>query len=414
MTSARETGWLPDLVLADGKFEEGLAFFADELGRITRFSREAVDLAAAKRLEGQAALPGLVNAHSRALHRLERGRGQLDAVLARLGAEDVYDTARMAFLEMLLSGITCVGEFHELHHQPDGQPWPEPNLLGRAVLQAARETGIRIALFKVANAGAMPVRSTIATPEQFIREMDALRGFVAREHPGDETWLGLGIRDVPPAYLREISAYAHAQRLRVHVPASLVMVRRFVEQGAIDKRVTFVRAGEITDEDVNAMRAARAAICACPTAETRGGSAIGSLASALPEGVDVALGTDTHAHMNLLGEARCIDVGVAGPAAATARLHAATVAGARSLGAPSGALEIGRPADFFTVNLYDPSLAGAGPEGLLDCVLSTFERRMIREVWVGARPRVSAGRHVQQGPIVGRFVNLQRRLRDHQ
>ena len=72
-TAAAEAGWLPDCVYTEGKFESGLAFFADDLGRITRFSREPADLAAARRMPGQAALPGLVNGHSQAFQRALRG-----------------------------------------------------------------------------------------------------------------------------------------------------------------------------------------------------------------------------------------------------------------------------------------------------------------------------------------------------
>ena len=71
---ATESGWLPDFVYTGEKFESGLAFFADAVGRIVRFSREPADLAAARRLEGQAVLPGLVNTHSHSFHRVLRGR----------------------------------------------------------------------------------------------------------------------------------------------------------------------------------------------------------------------------------------------------------------------------------------------------------------------------------------------------
>ena len=71
---ATESGWLPDCVYTGEKFESGLAFFADALGRITRFSREPADMAAVRRLEGQAALPGLVNTHSHSFQRMLRGR----------------------------------------------------------------------------------------------------------------------------------------------------------------------------------------------------------------------------------------------------------------------------------------------------------------------------------------------------
>jgi formimidoylglutamate deiminase len=90
--------------------------------------------------------------------------------------------------------------------------------------------------------------------------------------------------------------------------------------------------------------------------------------------------------------------------------HAATVAGARSLGAPGGAIEIGRPADFFTVDLYDPSLIGAAPENLLGAVVFASTPRAVREVWVGARQRVGRWRHSLQSAIIARFGEMQKRL----
>ena len=178
--SSAEIGWLPDCVYTGEKFESGLAFFADAAGRIIRFSREPADLAAAKRLPGQAALPGLVNGHSHAFQRVMRGRTEhrtraardtfltwreaRDLAAGRISGEDVYDTARMTFLEMMLSGITCVGEFHYLHHQPDGTPWPDPNFLSQEILRAAHDTGIRIALLKAAYARGGPARFLTPKP----------------------------------------------------------------------------------------------------------------------------------------------------------------------------------------------------------------------------------------------------------
>lgn len=423
---SRETGWLPDFVYIGEKFEAGLAFFADGLGRITRFSREPADLTAARRLEGRAAVPGLVNGHSRAILRAARGRSSSARVLATLTDADVYDVARMAFLEMLLSGITCIGEFHALHHQPDGTPWPDPNRIAHEVLRAAHDVGLRIALFKVASvdADALHRRSFTATAAQFVREMDALKTYVAREHPGDETWLGVGVDRVRPgsiAYVQEIAAYAHAQRYRLQIPmaaraadhaawlaeANRPPVQLLAERGLIDKRVTAIHAIHVSDEEVKLLGAARAMVCACPTSE----SGLAPVDKLLAAGVGVALGTGSQVRCNLLEEARQLARHAgAGREDARAWLYAATVAGARSLGAPSGALEVGRPADFFTVNIYDPSIAGAGPDTLLEHVMFSVERRAISEVWMGAKQRLASGRHLQQGPIVGRFVDLQRRL----
>ena len=99
-------------------------------------SSRAIKRLDAIRLKGRALLPGLVNAHSHAFQRVIRGRTehrsqnttdsfwtwreQMYAAANRLEPEDIYAVSRMAFLEMALTGITAVGEFHYIHHAPDG------------------------------------------------------------------------------------------------------------------------------------------------------------------------------------------------------------------------------------------------------------------------------------------------------
>src|SRR5687768_2095636 len=124
--------WLPDYIYTDGRFQSGFAIVADESGRIVEIAENVPNT---KRLMGCAMLPGLVNAHSHAFQRVIRGRTeyrshdadsfwtwreQMYAAATTLGPEEIYDISRMAFLEMALTGITAVGEFHYLHHSPDG------------------------------------------------------------------------------------------------------------------------------------------------------------------------------------------------------------------------------------------------------------------------------------------------------
>jgi len=456
----KEIGWLPDCVYTGEKFESGLAFFADATGRLARFSREPTDLSVAKRLPGQAALPGLVNTHSHAWQRVLRGRFQLrsrpdratagdwqeahDHALDRLSAEDVYDASRMAFLEMILSGITAVGESHFLHHQPDGAPVAEPNAVAREILRAAHDVGIRIALLNGAwmradfrqRIGSGPTRCLTAGADQFIRETDALRDHVEKNFAGDEAWIGVAPQNlgaVPIDHLKTIANYAHAKRLRLHLqigelenenaaciaeyarsPAALLS-----EQGLLDKRFTAVHGAHLTDEDIRILGAARVTICACPAAEYHfngGGFRMDKVAAA---GSTLAVGTDGQLEANLFENVRLLEFqlrhqdrrSASMPSTVTTPLfQAATVAGARSLGAPGGALEIGRPADFFTVDLYDPSLAGAAPESLLDAIVFASTPRAVREVWIGARQRVGRWRHSLQSTIIERFVNLEKRL----
>ena len=150
--------------------------------------------------------------------------------------------------------------------------------------------------------------------------------------------------------------------------------------------------------------------------------------SASEEGVSMALGTDSHAQIDLLEDARELEyhqrlqrmeravlAGTAptegGAAALAARLFdCATINGAKSIGSPVGILETGRSADFFTVDLDDPSIAGASPDNLLASVVFSLSRAAVREVVVGGKQIVSEGRHQEQEKIVERFSKLQAKL----
>src|SRR6185369_673482 len=108
-------------------------------------------------------------------------REMMYSAATRLSPEDVYDASRMAFLEMALSGITSVGEFHYLHHAPDGRPYDDPNLLAKEVIRAANEVGLRIALWRVSYARsgfqmeANPRHQRfIESPETYLQNLESL------------------------------------------------------------------------------------------------------------------------------------------------------------------------------------------------------------------------------------------------
>jgi hypothetical protein len=113
-------------------------------------------------------LPGFVNAHSHAFQRGLRGhvqyadggdsfwtwRERMYTLANSLTPEGMQEVARLAFREMLAAGFTTVGEFHYVHHQPDGTPYAEPDELALRVVAAAQEVGIRVVLLRVAYARA--------------------------------------------------------------------------------------------------------------------------------------------------------------------------------------------------------------------------------------------------------------------
>src|SRR6185312_3619508 len=103
-------------------------------------------------------LPGFANAHSHAFHRALRGRTQdgggtfwtwrerMYEVAARLDPDSYLALARATYAEMALTGVTCVGEFHYLHHPAGGGRYDDPNAMSEALIQAAADAGIRLTL----------------------------------------------------------------------------------------------------------------------------------------------------------------------------------------------------------------------------------------------------------------------------
>ncbi|MBM3865986.1 MAG: amidohydrolase family protein [Verrucomicrobia bacterium] len=444
---ARGGGWLPDAVLVGDRFEAGMAFFADATGRLTRFSREPADLAQARRLPGVAALPGLVDAHAYSWQRFLRGRALPGTdpaggaagirLLARLTPEDAYDAANVAFLELLRGGVTCVADCCLLRDGAPGGPPEETLATALAVARAAHEVGIRLALVRLACVRSapgeqLPPRLLVVGVDAYTRECEVLRARLEREYPADEAWLVVGplsLAAVPAAACRVIGEYARAQRLRLQAvtaatPAAAAALRTehgrpevaaLAELGLVDKRFTAVGGGQLDESELRLIGTARGAVCALPGTAAAHGWNLPAPAAVRAAGAGLALGSGAGVRLDLLEEARWAERRFrleAPPATSPAALalQAATTMGARSLGATGGGLEVGRPADFFTVSLAEPSLAGADPASLATALVQGGQLRAVRDVWVGARQRLAGGRHLRQGAILGRFIETQARL----
>ena len=147
-------------------------------------------------------------------------RGTMYHAAAQLDPQDVYDVARMAFLEMLLSGTTTVGEFHYLHNAPDGRPYDDPNLLSKQVIAAAQSVGIRIVLLRSAY-----LRSGYELPPDpgQIRFFESAAQFIKNtEALADAAEVPIGVaphslRAVPLRELKEIAAWTRERKLPLHM-----------------------------------------------------------------------------------------------------------------------------------------------------------------------------------------------------
>lgn len=465
MNPPDKTFWLPDSIYRAGQFEARLGIACDDGGKIIGLSVAAPEFTKTVRLAGRAMLPGLVNAHSHAFQRVIRGRTEyrtrnekdsfwtwremMYSAAARLTPEDIYDASRMAFMEMALSGITAVGEFHYIHNQPDGTPYDDPNLLAKEVVRAARDVGLRIALLRVAYARSgfqsepnpRQARFIEADPEVYLDHVTKLRKGLA-ELAG-QAWVGVAphsVRAAPLNYLKEVVRFGNEQGLPIHMhvaeqPAEVSAcieeygrspVALLETEGLLSERFTGVHVIHITPKAARMLAQARAMVCACPTTERNLGDGIVPADTLFRENVRVSLGTDSQIQIDLLEDARELEYHLrlqkmerivlagrdrAGQSdLASKLLDCATINGARSISAPSGDLESGLPADFFTVDLNDPSIAGASQDDLLSSIVFSLSRPAVRDVVVGGKRIVEAGRHAAQDEIVARFRDLQKKL----
>src|SRR5262245_20510439 len=469
--------WVPELLVVNGGFAGGLAVVCDAGGSIVKIDK-AEKLTEEKRinLPRRALLPGMVNAHSHAFQRVLRGRTEhrtanqndsfwtwremMYSAATRLSPEDIYDASRMAFLEMALSGITSVGEFHYLHHAPDGKPYDDPNLLAKEVIRAANDIGLRIALLRVAyarsgyqvEANPKQTRFIETQPDAYLTNLDSLVSSVrsssennsANEARTDgRAWVGVAphsVRAVPLDYLRIVVGYAkeHDLKTHMHVAEQPAEVSACVEEygrtptalleteGLLSERFTAVHAIHVTPKAIASFAGSGAIVCACPTTERNLGDGVVPAEEYLRHKVQISLGTDSHAQIDLLEDARELeyhlrlqkleravlnsDHGPGDEVPAKYLFECATINGARSIGAQGGALASGKPCDFFTVDLDDPSIAGASRDDLLAGIVFTLSRAAIREVVVGGKPIVSEGQHLIQEEVIERFNELQKKL----
>ena len=181
-------------------------------------------------------LPGLANVHSHAFHRALRGRTQeahgsfwtwrdlMYAVADRLDPDGYLRLARAVYAEMALAGFTAVGEFHYLHHGPGGVPYADPNVMGQALIEAARLSGVRLTLldacyleggFDAPLQGAQR-RFGDGTSAGWIDRVQCLRG-------DSRTRIGAAIhsvRAVPPLAMAEVAGWAGSRGWRLHAHVS--------------------------------------------------------------------------------------------------------------------------------------------------------------------------------------------------
>lgn len=358
-------------------------------------------------------IPGLANAHSHAFQRLLRGeiesgggdfwewRAQMYR-FTEWDPEDYAKHARNVFREMLEAGITAVGEFHYLHGRG--------NELGQALIDAAREEGIRITLIDACYLrGGLDGRPLEAEQRSFSDgDADAWARRVDELRDTDGARIAAAIhsvRAVDPESMRVVATYAREHRMPLHVhlaeqpgeveecmavegctPAELL-----AREGILGPDLVAVHAIHVNERDIALLGENEVAVCACPTTERDLGDRVGPLLALTEAGCALSVGSDSNAFIDMIEEARALELD---QRRATGQrvlhqpedlLRAATADGMRSLGWEAGELREGMLADFVTLEKPDSPWRELSPS----YIVFGFSARDVTNVVVGGMTIVS-------------------------
>ncbi|MFE6426594.1 MULTISPECIES: formimidoylglutamate deiminase [Streptomyces] len=428
-TERTRTYWLEHAWLGT-HVEPGVAVDVGDDGRIAAVRTDVPAPPPGAEILRGLTLPGLANAHSHAFHRALRGTVQVGSgtfwtwrevmysVADRLTPETYLDLARAVYAEMALAGITTVGEFHYVHHAPGGTAYADPNAMGEALIQAAADAGVRITLLDTcylsSGFGQPPdthqLRFSDGTADAWAQRCSLLE---ERDHARIGAAVH-SVRAVPADQLATVARWAEERGAPLHVHLSeqtaendachaahgCTPTRLLADHGVLGPRTTGVHNTHLTDEDIALLGGSRTGTCMCPTTERDLADGIGPAAALQQAGSPLSLGSDSHAVVDLLEEARAMELNerlrtrTRGHWTAAALLRAASADGHAALGwDDAGTIEPGARADLATVALDSVRTAGPLPRLGAETAVFAATAADVRHTVVGGRHVVRDGAH---------------------
>jgi len=334
----------------------------------------------------------------------------LDPRGMRAVAEECFDAGRRA-------GYTAVGEFHYVHHRPDGTPYEEPNELALAVIDGARAVGVRIVLLMAAYARGGAGRGPTAAQRRFcdrsveayLSRVERLAAAVAGDPLVTVGYAPHSLRAVPADWLAEIARHASGTGYPLHIHAAeqprevaesleefgLRPIEHLQNCGVLGPAATVVHATHVSPVELDLLAQTGSTVCACPTTEANLGDGFLPAADLWERRVPVSLGADSNVRLDPFEEARetegcarrqsgrrnvLVAEGDAGPAPSLWRCL--TDHGARSLGLAAPGIVAGAPADLVALDLQHPEIRSVEPRDLAAAVLFSGTAALVRETWV--------------------------------
>lgn len=402
-------------------------------------------------------VPGIANLHSHAFQRAMAGmaerqthpsdsfwtwRETMYRFAVRFDPDLLQAVAAQLYAEMLEAGYTTVCEFHYLHHAPDGRPYVDPAAMSRALVAAARETGIRLTLLPVLYmAGGFDGRALGERQKRFGHDVDAYLRLLETLRADESDTLRIGcalhsLRAVPADAMRTVlAALPGESRVHIHIAEQIGEVQdclavrnaRPVEwllaNADVDARWTLVHATHLTPEETVGIARSGATVAICTTTEANLGDGLFPLRAYLDAGGAWGVGSDSHISVSPIEELRWLEYGqrlatrhrnIAARAdsgsVGETLLGDALASAARSTGQATGTLATGEFADYLVLDTDAPQFAGARVEDAIDRWIFSGNRNLVRDVSVGGEQVVGNGMHRDHHAIAARYHGAMRTL----
>jgi formimidoylglutamate deiminase len=403
-------------------------------------------------------LPGVSNLHSHAFQRAMAGlaeaagpgadnfwtwREAMYRFADTIGPEELEAITAFAFMEMLESGFTRVGEFHYVHHDPEGRPYANLAELAERVAAASHATGIALTLLPVmyahSNFGGLPPTHG---QRRFINSVDAFERIVAASRRAcaqlDDAVVGVAphsLRAVTPEELNAVIALSPEGPVHIHAAEQMKEVddcidwskQRPVEwlldHAAVGERWCLVHATHMTDDEMRRLVRCGAVAGLCPVTESNLGDGVFATAAYLAARGRFGVGTDSNILISPCEELRALEyiqrltrrarnVLASSESRSTGRrlYDAARAGGAQALGVRAHSLAIGAAADIVSLDLNHPSLAARSGDDLLDSWIFAARGSAVDCVWRFGRKVVVGGAHAARERITARYRQVLERV----
>ncbi|AUW59775.1 formimidoylglutamate deiminase [Sphingobium sp. SCG-1] len=402
-------------------------------------------------------LPGVPNLHSHAFQRAMAGLAERSGAttddfwtwrdlmyrsLDRLTPDMLRAIAALAYVEMLESGFTRVGEFHYVHHDPHGRAYDDLGEMSGAIAAAAAQSGIGLTLLPVLYShGGFGAQAPNRGQRRFITDLDGYERLlvaaerVVRDLPDALVSIAPhSLRAVSPEQLSALPQIARDRQIHIHIAEQVKEVdaclawsgQRPVEwllgHVPVDHRWCLVHATHLTANEMHALVQSGATVGLCPITEANLGDGLFPVEAYQAAGGSFGIGSDSNVLIDASEELRLLEYGqrlsrhgrnilAGGSARSTGRsiFDAAVAGGGNALGVASG-LRIGAAADIISLNEKHVSLAGKTNESLIDAFIFAGGKAAIDCVWRYGDKLVENGRHRLRHQIACFYIKTLEKL----